>query len=251
MTIEINFLIDVPLNVSEEMKGGKLQEPKAVFLVKNGTGEEREITVTLSSWKSTIRSALDELKRIKEGQERVRERSRMISKRKTSGSGRPYSSTEKKQILSQIGRDRERIDQAMEISRRERTVLVRQGNWLLVSSSLCPLKVRVKNVGEDELVSGEPLNGGNAAWRMFVLQEGEDLAFHPNVRFVKEFFVLRRDVFFQNEDKPGEAVKKLDVFRGRVSELVPDELVPVFKRIGEFDFRRPLLPELETLRKEG
>lgn len=251
MTVE---MIESPPKVLEKVLEVNPLEPKAVFMVKNGIGGEREMTVTLSSWQSTICSALDELKKIKEGQVRVRERGRMISKiisgGRTPGSGRPYSSIEKKQIRLQIVKDEEKINLAMEINRRRRTVLIKQGNWLLVSPQEFPLKVRVKNAGDDDLVAGEPLNSKEAAWRMYVLQEGKDFTSHPNVRIVKEFFVLRRDVFFKNEDKPGEAAEKLDEFRRKISSGVPDELVTVFKKINEFDFKKPLLSELETLKKE-
>lgn len=248
MTVEmIESLPKVPEGVLEINS----LEPMAVFLVKNGTGGEREMTVTLSSWKSAVNSAIEEREKIKEGQGRVKERARTVSKRKTAGAGRPYSSTEKRQILSQIEKDREKIDLEVAVNCRRRTVLVRQSNWLLVSPPECPLKVRINGEGSDDVIAGEPLNKGEAAWRMFVFQEGKNLAHHPNVRIVKEFFVLRRNVFFRIEDKPGEAVKKLDELRSKILDYVPDELVPVFRKINEFDFRKPLLPELEILRRES
>lgn len=244
MTVEmIKFL----LKVSEEVPVDSL-EPKVVFLVKNGTDEEREMTVTLSSWKVAAHSVIGERRKIKKDQERVQ----VMSKRKTTGAGKPYSKIEKRQILLQIKKDKKKIDLEMEINRRMRTALVWQGNWLLISPSQCPLNVRFKDAGDDELVAGEPLNEGEAAWRMFVLQEEKDLASHTKIRMVKEFFVLRRDVFFKNEDEPGEAAKKLEEFKHRILDAIPDELVPVFKKIAELeDFRKPFLPELETLRRQS
>ncbi|PIV00451.1 hypothetical protein COS54_03035 [Candidatus Shapirobacteria bacterium CG03_land_8_20_14_0_80_39_12] len=239
--------IESLLSVPEGMPKVNPSEPMVIFLVQNGTGEKREITVTLSGWRSTARLTIEELRMIKQDRERVKERSR----KKTTGTGKPYSSTEKRQIRSKIEKDREEIELAMKTNYQKRTALIRQSTWLLVSPPWSPLKVRINGESSSELITGEPLNEDEAAWRMFVLQEGKVLASHPYIKKVKSFFVLRREVSFSSKDKAKEAAAKLEEFRRQISPSVPDELVPVFRKISELNFSRPLLSELETLRREG
>jgi len=225
-------------------------EPKVIFVVQNGTGNEEKRVVTLSDWKNAVSPALNGLDRLQRDLDQIRKRTQAIQKGRTTRA-KPYSSTEKRQILKQIRNDRERVSTSLGQNRRSRLVLAEQGRWLSLSPPEEPLEVRLKTGEQGEVVSGNPLSSGEAAWRMFVFQEPEDLWTHPSIEMLREYFLLRRAVGLQIEGRRGEAEERLDDFRKRATSLIPEELEGVFRRVSSYDFTEPLLPELETLLKDA
>lgn len=220
-------------------------EPKVIFFVQNGTGNEEERVVTLSDWKDSVTSAVNGLNRLQRDLARLKTRTQAMQKRNTTR-GKPYSSTEERQILSQIMKDRKRFNATLEQNRESRLVLAEQGKWLLLSPPEEPLKVRLKTDKQSEIVSGNPLDSGEAAWRMFVFQESEDLWTHPDIGMLREYFFLRRAASLMVVGSE----ERLEDFRKKATNLFPDELAGVFSKICSLDFKKPLLPGLGTL-KDG
>lgn len=227
-------------------------EPKVIFLVQNGASVEERV-VTLSDWKDSVKSAKDGLNKLQRDLAQIKERTQKMQRGKTTRR-KPYSSTEKKQNFGRNRKDRERVNDALEQNRKSRRILAEQGKWLLLSPSEEPLKVRLRTDKQGEIVSGNPLDSEEAAWRMFVFNESEALWTHPRIGMLKEYFFLRQAASLMTEGEQ-EIEKKLAEFRNKASRLIPpdeqDELAGVFSRITNLDFRQPPLPGLEALLKAG
>lgn len=225
-------------------------EPKVIFFVQNGTGNEEERVVTLSDWKDSVTSALNGLNKLQRDLGQLKMRTQAMQ-RVTTTRGKPYSSPEKRQINSQVRKDRKRVNATLEQNRGSRLALAEQGKWLLLSPPGEPLKVRLRTDKQGEIVSGNPLDSGEAAWRMFVFQESEDLWTHPDIGMLREYFFLRRAASLKIEGRKGEAEERLEDFRDKATSSFPDELAQVFTNISRLDFTKPLLPGLGTLLREG
>ena len=226
-----------------------LSEPRAVFLVTDGVGREEETTMTLSEWKSSVKSAAAEWKSLKTRLAQIRGRERNVSRRKSRGTERP--SVEKRQILSQIKKDSNIVDSEIGRNRSRRKRLAREGRWLLRSSPENPLRVKLNADGSDEIISGKPLDEAESAWRIFALREGDKLVAHPSASDVRQYFMLRRNEQLGIEKVPGEARSVLDIFLQQAVDRIPEELTLTCSRISNLDFQKPLLPEFEILQREN
>ncbi|PIU33657.1 hypothetical protein COT03_02790 [Candidatus Shapirobacteria bacterium CG07_land_8_20_14_0_80_39_18] len=207
-------------------------EPSVVFLCQNGTGVEIRRKITYSDLMASV-------KKVNEERSQLQRRRDELQKKGRTGSGKRYSSAERKGILSQINSSSAQTE-------RNRKTLQVQGRWLLASPGEDPLTVQLEANGEGQLVSGTPLEDGEAAWRVFVFRDANAVWENPNVDLIKELFNIRWQLAHGSEKEAKEAGKKLY----EILRKIPESLDPVVSKIPGF-VTKPLLPGLETLQRQS
>lgn len=227
-------------------------EPKIVFQLANGSGEVTTQIETLQGIKDKIRQAIAAIRPLTTALGSLHKEKSKVQNRGRTHSGKPYNTTERRQILQQIGvQEASAIAKLRRITPENQRIIERAG-WLVRSSPKNPLTVRFEDNQGGKLVFGEPLNEDETRWQVFLADKVEPkFSNHPKISLAKNYFIARHILGRQEEvssERKEQAEKFLAYLQINVDDISED-LVPLIRKITDFDFSQPLLPELETLKK--
>lgn len=227
-------------------------EPRAFFIFLDGSGIKKKEEITFTQIRERISQEGKQSRLIHHKLKELHGRRNRLEERGVTGSGKSYNTTERRQILKQISGEETDINTNLAKAKKASNFLQRLAKWLLVSPGEQPLTVRLEDNQEGHLVDGTPLKVEEAHWRLFVINEVPKTWDHLQIALAKEYFLICWSLKNPGEKKPEElkeAELALQNFQKEKSEMIPDNLAPVFRKITGYDFRKPLLPELETLKE--
>jgi len=206
----------------------KIPEPSVVFRYQKGNSVEIK--------RITYSDLMDSVEKLNKERSQLQRRLSELQRKERTGSGKRYSSAERKGIFGQI-------KSSLAQTERNRKTLQVQGKWLLASPGEDPLIVQIETNGEGRLVSGTPLEEGEAAWRVFVFREAKGVLNSQDAELIKELFGIRWQLA-HGSDLESELYKVLP----RIPER-PD-IDNLVSKMPEF-VKKPLLPGLEILWRQN
>lgn len=227
-------------------------EPKIVFQFQDGLGGMTTQIETFHGIKERIRQAISATRPLVATLRSLHVERNRIQKRGVTGSGKPYNRSERRQILRQIGIQEADTMAKLRNALSNGTRVIEQTDWLIRSPAEKPLTVLFVDGRQGKLVSGEPLREEEACWQVFMADKNEPGFWnHPKIYLARNYFIAR-NILGRQEEIPPEKKEQAEKFLGYLqlnANDIPDDLVPLIRKITDLDFSRPLLPELETLKK--
>lgn len=231
-------------------------EPAAVFIYDgyDGDGKTEERLVRYTDLRNGLSNLISQAPPLESRLKQLHITLDRWRKKGKTPSGKPYSSAEKNQILAPREAEESRLRRVVKQNKITGRLLTEIAKWVVVSPREKLLTIRIEDKGKNEFegkpVLGEPLSEDEAAWRVFVFTQFPQLWGDPSIELAKQYFLLRRTKVLGSTDRAAEAEEALEKLRAKAdSPSLSPEMIFNFRLINAFDFKKPLLPELETLRR--